>query len=84
MGLRSWTRGFGGRGAFGGRGGGEFGAALGGFVGVGASGCSRPAYQAGDLEAAVGEASYGYQLIKTMEQRLGGGYTPSAGVIIRR
>ena len=27
------------------------------------------------------EPSYGYQLIKTMEQRLGGGYTPSAGVI---
>jgi len=25
--------------------------------------------------------AYGYQLIKTMEQRLSGGYTPSAGVI---
>lgn len=27
------------------------------------------------------QPSYGYQLIKTMEQRLAGGYTPSAGVI---
>jgi DNA-binding PadR family transcriptional regulator len=27
------------------------------------------------------EPSYGYQLIKKMEERLGGGYTPSAGVI---
>ena len=27
------------------------------------------------------QPSYGYQLIKTMEQRLGGGYSPSAGVI---
>jgi DNA-binding PadR family transcriptional regulator len=27
------------------------------------------------------QPSYGYQLIKTMEERLGGGYTPSAGVV---
>jgi DNA-binding PadR family transcriptional regulator len=27
------------------------------------------------------EPSYGYQIIKTMEQRLSGGYAPSAGVI---
>jgi DNA-binding PadR family transcriptional regulator len=27
------------------------------------------------------QPSYGYQLMKTMEQRLSGGYTPSAGVI---
>jgi len=27
------------------------------------------------------EPSYGYKLIKTMEQRLAGGYAPSAGVI---
>lgn len=27
------------------------------------------------------QPSYGYQLIKTMEQKLAGGYTPSAGVI---
>lgn len=27
------------------------------------------------------EPSYGYQLMKTMEERLAGGYTPSAGVI---
>jgi DNA-binding PadR family transcriptional regulator len=27
------------------------------------------------------EPSYGYQLMKTMEERLAGGYTPSAGII---
>lgn len=27
------------------------------------------------------QPSYGYQLMKTMEERLAGGYTPSAGVI---
>jgi DNA-binding PadR family transcriptional regulator len=27
------------------------------------------------------QPSYGYQLIKTMEERLAGGYTPSAGVV---
>ncbi len=27
------------------------------------------------------EPSYGYQLMKTMEERLAGGYAPSAGVI---
>lgn len=33
------------------------------------------------LKLLADEPSYGYQLIKTMEQRLSGGYTPSAGVI---
>jgi DNA-binding PadR family transcriptional regulator len=43
-------------------------------------------FDAGDVKLVIlkllaDEPSYGYQLIKTMEQRLGGGYTPSAGVI---
>jgi len=43
-------------------------------------------FEAGDIKLVIlkllsEEPSYGYQLIKTMEQRLGGGYTPSAGVI---
>jgi DNA-binding PadR family transcriptional regulator len=43
-------------------------------------------FEAGDIKLVIlkllsDEPSYGYQLIKTMEQRLGGGYTPSAGVI---
>lgn len=43
-------------------------------------------FDAGDIRLVVlkllsDQPSYGYQLIKTMEQRLGGGYTPSAGVI---
>ncbi len=43
-------------------------------------------FDAGDVRLVVlkllaEQPSYGYQLIKTMEQRLGGGYTPSAGVI---
>jgi DNA-binding PadR family transcriptional regulator len=33
------------------------------------------------LKLLADQPSYGYQLIKTMEERLGGGYTPSAGVI---
>ena len=33
------------------------------------------------LRLLADQPSYGYQLIKTMEQRLAGGYTPSAGVI---
>jgi DNA-binding PadR family transcriptional regulator len=33
------------------------------------------------LKLLVEQPSYGYQLIKTMEERLAGGYTPSAGVI---
>jgi DNA-binding PadR family transcriptional regulator len=43
-------------------------------------------FDAGDVKLVVlkllsEQPSYGYQLIKTMEQRLAGGYTPSAGVI---
>jgi DNA-binding PadR family transcriptional regulator len=43
-------------------------------------------FDAGDVRLVVlkllaEQPSYGYKLIKTMEQRLGGGYTPSAGVI---
>jgi DNA-binding PadR family transcriptional regulator len=33
------------------------------------------------LKLLAEQPSYGYQLMKTMEERLGGGYTPSAGVI---
>jgi len=43
-------------------------------------------FDAGDVRLVVlkllsEQPSYGYQLIKTMEERLAGGYTPSAGVI---
>ena len=43
-------------------------------------------FDAGDIKLVIlkllsEEPSYGYQLMKTMEQRLEGGYTPSAGVI---
>jgi DNA-binding PadR family transcriptional regulator len=43
-------------------------------------------FDAGDVRLVVlkllsEQPSYGYQLIKTMEERLSGGYTPSAGVI---
>src|ERR1700743_1231538 len=78
------TRGFGGREhggfghGFGGRGRGGFGRGFG-------SGRER-LFDAGDIKLVIlkllsEEPSYGYQLIKTMEQRLSGGYTPSAGVI---
>lgn len=43
-------------------------------------------FDAGDIKLVIlkllsEEPSYGYQLMKKMEERLGGGYTPSAGVI---
>jgi DNA-binding PadR family transcriptional regulator len=43
-------------------------------------------FDAGDMKLVIlallsEQPSYGYQLIKTMEQRLAGGYTPSPGVI---
>jgi DNA-binding PadR family transcriptional regulator len=43
-------------------------------------------FDAGEIRLVIlrllsSEPSYGYQLIKTMEERLGGGYTPSAGVV---
>jgi DNA-binding PadR family transcriptional regulator len=43
-------------------------------------------FDAGDIKLVIlkllsEEPSYGYQLMKTMEERLAGGYSPSAGVI---
>ncbi len=43
-------------------------------------------FDAGDIKLVIlkllsEQPSYGYQLIKTMEERLGGGYTPSAGIV---
>jgi DNA-binding PadR family transcriptional regulator len=43
-------------------------------------------FDAGDIKLVIlkllsEQPSYGYQLIKTMEERLAGGYTPSAGII---
>jgi len=74
-------RGFGGRGperGFGGRGPGGFGRGFG-------EGRGRM-FDAGDVRLVIlkllsEQPSYGYQLMKTMEQTLAGGYTPSAGVI---
>jgi DNA-binding PadR family transcriptional regulator len=59
---------------FGGRGHGGFG------------GGRERLFDAGDVKLVIlkllsEQPSYGYQLIKTMEERLSGGYTPSAGVI---
>ena len=90
-------RGFGGHGhgghahrGFGGRGPGGFDE---GFGGRGRGGFERGfgrgrgrLFDAGDVKLVVlkllsEQPSYGYQLIKTMEDRLSGGYTPSAGVI---
>ncbi|MGA2806601.1 MAG: PadR family transcriptional regulator [Terracidiphilus sp.] len=72
---------FGGRGpgrGFGHRGPGGFGRGFG-------EGRGR-LFDAGDMKLVIlrllaDQPSYGYQLIKTMEERLAGGYTPSAGVI---
>jgi len=74
-------RGLGGRGperGFGGRGHGPFGRGFG-------EGRGRM-FDAGDIKLVIlrllsEQPSYGYQLIKTMEEQLAGGYTPSAGVI---
>ena len=57
----------------------------GGF-GHGFGGGRERLFDAGDIKLVIlkllsEQPSYGYQLIKTMEQRLSGGYTPSAGVI---
>jgi DNA-binding PadR family transcriptional regulator len=82
-GFGGFGRGFGGRGperGFGGPGG--FGRGSGrGF----AEGRGR-LFDAGDVRLVIlrllsDQPSYGYQLIKSMEQTLSGGYTPSAGVI---
>jgi DNA-binding PadR family transcriptional regulator len=74
--------GFEGRGGFEGRhhGGGR------GWLGHGFGGHRERLFDAGDLKLVIlkllsEQPSYGYQLIKTMEQRLAGGYTPSAGVV---
>lgn len=58
---------------------------FGGF-GRGFAEASGRVFDAGDIKFVIlqllaEQPSYGYQLIKTMEQRLSGGYTPSAGVI---
>lgn len=57
-----------------------------GFGGRGFGRHGERLFDAGDVRLVVlrllsEQPSYGYQLIKTMEERLGGGYTPSAGVI---
>ncbi|HTV66692.1 MAG TPA: PadR family transcriptional regulator [Bryocella sp.] len=57
-----------------------------GFGGRGFGRGGERMFDAGDVRLVVlkllaEQPSYGYQLIKTMEERLGGGYTPSAGVI---
>lgn len=76
---------------FGGHGGGPGfwdrfqGGPRGGF-GRGFGGGRERLFEGGDVKLVVlkllsEQPSYGYQLIKTMEQRLAGGYTPSAGVI---
>jgi len=68
---------------FGGRGPGGFGACQ-DLFGFGRG--RERLFDAGDFRLVVlkmltEQPSYGYQLIKTMEQRLAGGYTPSAGVV---
>jgi DNA-binding PadR family transcriptional regulator len=70
---------------FGGGGPGHLGG-FGGFEGGGFGRGRGRMFDAGDLKLVVlkllsEQPSYGYQLIKTMEQRLAGGYSPSAGVI---
>lgn len=56
------------------------------FGGRGFGGRRERLFDAGDIKRVVlkllsEHPSYGYQLIKTMEERLAGGYAPSAGVI---
>jgi DNA-binding PadR family transcriptional regulator len=56
------------------------------WFGRGFGGGRERLFDAGDVRLVVlkllsEQPSYGYQLIKTMEERLSGGYTPSAGVI---
>ena len=67
-------------------GGGGFGEVRGKRFGLGSGGGRERLFEAGDLKLVIlrllaEQPSYGYQLIKTMEERLAGGYTPSAGVI---
>jgi DNA-binding PadR family transcriptional regulator len=79
-----YSRGFGGR-EHGGFGHGFGGRGRGGF-GRGFGGGRERLFDAGDIKLVIlkllsEQPSYGYQLIKTMEERLSGGYTPSAGII---
>ena len=80
---RHGERGFRGRG----HGGFEGGFGRGGMRGFERFGGGRGRmFDAGDIKLVIlkllsEQPSYGYQLIKTMEERLSGGYTPSAGVI---
>jgi DNA-binding PadR family transcriptional regulator len=78
------------RGGFGGRGRGGFDRGFGnrdrGGFGRGFGGRRERLFDAGDVKLVLlkllsEQPSYGYQLMKTMEERLSGGYTPSAGVI---
>jgi DNA-binding PadR family transcriptional regulator len=64
---------------------GGFGGGRGGFERGFGRGRER-LFDAGDVKLLIvqllsEEPSYGYQLMKRMEQRLAGGYTPSAGVV---
>jgi len=64
----------------------SLGARRGGWIGHGFGAGRERLFDAGDIKLVIlkllsEQPSYGYQLIKTMEQRLSGGYTPSAGVI---
>jgi DNA-binding PadR family transcriptional regulator len=64
---------------------GGFGGPRGGF-GRGFGHGRERLFDAGDIKLVIlkllsEQPSYGYQLMKTMEERLGGGYTPSAGVV---
>jgi DNA-binding PadR family transcriptional regulator len=64
---------------------GGFGGPQGGF-GRGFGRGRERLFDAGDIKLVIlkllsEQPSYGYQLMKTMEERLGGGYTPSAGVV---
>jgi DNA-binding PadR family transcriptional regulator len=57
-----------------------------GFFGRGFGEGRGRMFEAGDVKLVIlkllsEQPSYGYQLIKTMEQRLSGGYAPSPGVI---
>jgi DNA-binding PadR family transcriptional regulator len=78
-------RGFGGR-ERGGFGFGFGGRERGGGFGRGFGGGRERLFDAGDVKLVIlkllsEQPSYGYQIIKTMEERLAGGYTPSAGVV---
>ena len=63
----------------------SFGGHRGFWRGFGRGGRER-LFDGGDIKLVIlkllsEQPSYGYQLMKTMEERLAGGYTPSAGVI---